>query len=137
MRLMALRWRSNSAPPAQAGPGLVVPATGRLRGIASFNGMAVVKLVMKPSALKTLEAQPCNGVAVYLNGSMLNHSCFPTVNRRGPMSSNFHNQLWVLGWRPLPLGWRPSLVGWRPSLQLQVHLLSRTRTPRKLSLIHI
>ncbi|CAK9015564.1 unnamed protein product [Durusdinium trenchii] len=86
MRLMALRWRSNSAPPAQAGPGLVVPATGRLRGIASFNGMAVVKLVMKPSALKTLEAQPCNGVAVYLNGSMLNHSCFPTVNRL-PFSS--------------------------------------------------
>ncbi|CAK9015531.1 unnamed protein product [Durusdinium trenchii] len=48
--------------------------------------MAVVKLVMKPSALKTLEAQPCNGVAVYLNGSMLNHSCFPTVNRL-PFSS--------------------------------------------------
>jgi hypothetical protein len=30
-----------------------------------------------------LEALPRNGLAVYLNGSMLNHSCCPTVNRPG------------------------------------------------------
>ena len=91
---MSLRWRSSADAehmvsaladwPGELCVGKVpAPKLPRLRGIASFNGMAVVKLMMKPSSLKTLEALPRNGLAVYLNGSMLNHSCCPTVNRPG------------------------------------------------------
>ena len=43
--------------------------------------MAMLKLTMKPSLLKTLEALPQHGLAVYLRGSMLNHSCLPNVQR--------------------------------------------------------
>eukprot|EP00438_Fugacium_kawagutii_P020923 Skav211814 [mRNA] locus=scaffold305:519714:524266:- [translate_table: standard] len=81
-KLLSLRWRSEARAEPRGSPSSA-PNLPRLRGIAAFNGMAVVKLMMKPSSLKTLEALPRNGLAVYLNGSMLNHSCCPTVNRPG------------------------------------------------------
>eukprot|EP00434_Breviolum_minutum_P038217 symbB.v1.2.033895.t1/scaffold4279.1/size42069/2 len=98
-KLMSLHWRSQSSSSNGYGssshcpsgrldvawPGVSgkapVPVLPRLRGIAALNGMAIAKLMMKPSSLKTLEAVPRNGLAVYLNGSLLNHSCCPTVNR--------------------------------------------------------
>ena len=104
-KLMSLHWRSQSSSSSNGYGGsgscqasgrldvawpevsgkAPVPALPRLRGIASLNGMAIAKLMMKPSSLKTLEALPRNGLAVYLNGSLLNHSCCPTVNRPGSM----------------------------------------------------
>eukprot|EP00439_Symbiodinium_sp_Y106_P033084 s2399_g3.t4 len=57
------------------------PGIPRLRGVAAFNGMAVLKMVVKPSVLKTIEAQPRHGLAIYPDGSLLNHSCLPNVNR--------------------------------------------------------
>ena len=102
-KLMSLHWRSQSSSSNGYGssshcpsgrldvawPGVSgkapVPVLPRLRGIAALNGMAIAKLMMKPSSLKTLEAVPRNGLAVYLNGSLLNHSCCPTVNRPGSM----------------------------------------------------
>ena len=59
------------------------PGIPRLRGVAAFNGMAVLKMVVKPSVLKTIEAQPRHGLAIYPDGSLLNHSCLPNVNRQG------------------------------------------------------
>ena len=58
-----------------------MPGLPRLRGIAAFNSMAILQLKMKPSLLKTLEALPQHGLAIYLTGSMLNHSCLPNVAR--------------------------------------------------------
>ncbi|CAE7188775.1 SET5, partial [Symbiodinium sp. CCMP2456] len=103
-KLLSLRWRSavkeGSELPTALGPlrgwpgrepseqlGQVATATSkapgipRLRGIAAFNGMAVLKMVVKPSILKTIEAQPRHGLAIYTDGSLLNHSCLPNVNR--------------------------------------------------------
>lgn len=96
-RLLALRWRTAnggagamSAPPCalEAWHGDVggsassrTPPMARLRGIASVNGMATGRLVLKPSLLKAFEAKPGNPIAVYPVGSLLNHSCMPTTNR--------------------------------------------------------
>ncbi len=105
-KLISLHWRSQSSSNGYGGSASgrldvawlevsgegEVPALPRLRGIASLNGMAIAKLTMKPSSLKTLGALPRNGLAVYLNGSLLNHSCCPTVNRPGSMySRSFKN----------------------------------------------
>ncbi|CAJ1410025.1 unnamed protein product [Effrenium voratum] len=91
-KLLQLRWRS-AGPVSEAEPQCVLdwpgggstasapPPNARLRGVAACNGMAVAKLVLKPSLLKTLEAQPRHGLAVYPNGSLINHSCLPNVNR--------------------------------------------------------
>ena len=59
------------------------PGIPRLRGVAAFNGMAVLKMVVKPSVLKTIEAQPRHGLAIYPDGSLLNHSCLPKRQQAG------------------------------------------------------
>ncbi|CAE7248353.1 unnamed protein product, partial [Symbiodinium necroappetens] len=92
-KLLALRWRSavqegselTALGPLRGWPGPAsatskAPGIPRLRGVAAFNGMAVLKMVVKPSILKTIEAQPRHGMAIYADGSLLNHSCLPNVN---------------------------------------------------------
>lgn len=57
------------------------PSSSRLRGLAALNSMAVGRLVLKPSLLKTWEAEAKHGLAVYPIGSLVNHSCAPTATR--------------------------------------------------------
>lgn len=57
------------------------PPAQRLKGIAAINGMAPARLVLKPSLIKAVEAEAPQGLCVYTLGSLLNHSCLPSVNR--------------------------------------------------------
>lgn len=57
------------------------PPAQRLRGIAAVNAMALARLVLKPSLIKAVEAEAPQGLCVYPLGSLLNHSCLPSVNR--------------------------------------------------------